>query len=93
MGWMRIPLPPADIARHREHMIQEAFVNAWTAAGVPPDAVMYLTTDVTDDQYCYFTPAAVNIARRLLETFGAEDCHEPDVDELIVMVRNDGAPI
>jgi hypothetical protein len=87
MGWMRVPLSPADIAAGRENIIQDAFANVWTAAGAPPDAVMYATPALADEHFCYFTPAAVSIARRLLLTFGAEDCAEPDIDELIIMVQ------
>jgi hypothetical protein len=91
MGWMRVPLSPAEIAAGREGIIQDAFANVWTTAGAPPDAVMYTTPALADEHFCYFTPAAVIIARQLLSTLGGVDCPEPDLAELVVLVRNDGA--
>jgi hypothetical protein len=93
MSWMRVPLSPAEIAAGREGIIQDVFANVWTAAGAPPDAVMYTTPDLADEHFCYFTPAAVVIARQLLSTLGGVDCPEPDLAELVVLVRNDGAQV
>jgi hypothetical protein len=90
MTWMCVSLP--DNPAIRETILQEAFTKVWIAAGLPPDAIMYRTQSGHDSQY-FFTPAAVGLARPILLEFDAVDCAEPDVDELIALVRNEGAAL
>jgi len=92
MTWMCVYLSPADISAGGDMILQEAFEKVWIAAGVPPNAIMYATQSARNSR-CYFTPAAVNLTRALLLTFGAVDCPEPNVHKLTVLVRNEGASI
>lgn len=90
MTWMCVTLP--DDAAIRETILQDAFAKVWVKAGAPPEEIMYRTELSIGSQY-FFTPVAVSIARPLLLQFGGADCPEPNVGELIVMVKNEGAAI
>jgi hypothetical protein len=90
MTWMCVTLP--DDTAIQEANFQDTFWMVWNAAGAPPEAIMYRTESSINSQY-FFTPAAVSIARPLLLKFGGKDCPEPNIGELIIMVKNEGAPI
>lgn len=90
MPWMCVVFSPSEAAASQD-ALQEAFARVWMAAGAPPDAVMYGGYSVRDNR-CYFTPAAVTLARPLLLSFAAVDCPAPDTQRLTVLVRNQGAP-
>jgi hypothetical protein len=90
-SWMRITLSISEAAAGRQSAIQDAFAKLWLAAGAPPDAAMY-GGKLPRDNDCFFTPAAVTLARPLLLSLGAVNCAPPDVRTLNVLVRNEGSP-
>jgi hypothetical protein len=90
-SWMCITLSVSEAAMGRQSVIQDAFANVWIAAGAPPDAAMY-GGKLPQDNCCFFTPAAVTLARPLLLSFGAVDCPSPDIRTLNVLVKNEGSP-
>lgn len=91
MNWMCVTLTENEAARGGQGALQNAFARVWMAAGAPPDAVMYGGRSARDNR-CFFTSAAVVVARPLLLSSGGVDCLEADTRNLIVLVKNEGAP-
>ena len=77
MRWKRVLLTRDDINAGKHIRLQDAFEQAFLAAGGPKAAAMF-QNDPSDDEYgFYFTPAAVEIFSVALGTFTATECDAP----------------
>lgn len=85
--WMRLEMSPAEEDGGYD-ALQEAFYSAFTRAGAPPDAVLYV-----GDGAFYFTPAAARLFALVLQARAAQPCPPPSLDSLAVLVSNTGAPL
>ena len=77
MIWMRVMLTRDDILTGEHVRLQNAFEEAFMAAGGPKAAAMF-QNDPSDDEYgFYFSPTAVEIFAATLEAFNARECGAP----------------
>ena len=77
MSWMRVLLNRDDINAGKHIRLQDAFQQAFLAAGGPKAAAMF-QNDPSDDEYgFYFTPAAVEIFSAALGALNATECDAP----------------
>jgi len=76
---------------NRQGLLQIAFTKVWMAKGAPFAAIMY-SAKRSSEVRCFFSPGAVAIARPLLLSFGAEECPEPNIGDLRVLVNISGRP-
>ena len=84
MPWMSAAF--AESEGHRQGILQIAFTKLWMAKGAPISAIMY-SAKRSSDIRCFFSPGAVAIARLLLLSFGAQECPEPNIGDLRVLVN------
>ena len=77
MSWMCVILTRYEIKLEKHIRLQDAFEQAFLAAGGPNAAAMF-QNDPSDDEYgFYFTPAAVEIFSAALGTLNATECDAP----------------
>jgi hypothetical protein len=88
MSWKSVTFTSQDIRDSKAMRLQEEFAKIFMLRGAPAAAVMYGGADVRNRDICYFTPAAADLAPKLLQSYGAVDCTEPDVRSLAVLVKN-----
>jgi hypothetical protein len=89
MSWKSVTFTGQDIRDGKVMRLQEQFAEIFMRAGAPAAAVMYGSgTVLRDGDICYFTPAAADLAPKLLQMYGAVDCAAPDVRFLPVLVKN-----
>jgi hypothetical protein len=92
MPWKRVTfdasLPNAVASGKR---LEDAFDREFVAAGGTPGAVMLKNFDRTGNRFCYFlSPAAVQIAAQLLDSYSAVDCLQPPKGGATFLVGNAG---
>jgi hypothetical protein len=94
MTWKRVVIDPNSMAVEMGSRLQDEFFSAFVAAHAPPAAVMYGDLRrVGGARSYYFSPEAARLVPRLLASYMATDCPEPDVHNLAVLVDNKGAPL
>ena len=77
MRWKRVLLTRDDINAGKHNRLQDAFGQAFLAAGGPKAAAMF-QNDPSDNEYgFYFTPAAVEIFSTALDAFSATESDAP----------------
>ena len=83
MPWQQVTLSDDDIKHEKHRAMQDAFTKLFVAAGRPIDAGLF--EDKETDVY-YFSPKAVEIAKKLIARFGGRACQAPlssTVDTLV----------
>ena len=93
MPWQKIAATNDDEVSGKFATLQDEFAVVFTAAGLPPEAVMYRDNETPGAGDFYFSPRAAEIAAVLLAAYGAVECEPPDLQRLAVLVRNEGAPL
>lgn len=76
MGWTRLEMS-LDEARGYCSALQQAFEEAWVAAGSPVEAAMLRGDPVFVDPSYYFSPAGAHLVRETLQRRGASRCAAP----------------
>ena len=77
MSWKRVLLTRDDINAGKHIRLQDAFGQAFLAAGGPKAAAMFQNNPSDDEYGFYFTPAAVEIFAATLGEFDASECDAP----------------
>ena len=80
MRWKRVLLTRDDINAGKDIRLQDAFQQAFLAAGGPKAAAMFQNDPSHDEYGFYFSPAAVEIFAATLEAFNARECGAPPRD-------------
>lgn len=76
VGWHKITFSLNDIARGRHGALQDEFWPRLIVAGSPLDAVLFMSTDPTSNDY-FFSPGAVQIAEPLIAKYSGVECSAP----------------
>src|SRR5688572_7794101 len=100
MQWMKVNLSQDDVASGKIMQIQEAFAAIFISAGGPPEAAMFgrsrvdaallgdgFDADADGDngyQTLYFSPAAAQLAQKLIFQYGGILCDQPGRSALLV---------
>lgn len=85
MPWKRVAFSADDILLDRQRRLMHEFTAMYIGAGVPRDAAMF----EDDDNVCYFSPRAVEIAGGLIMQFGGEDCPPPLASKIGLLAGSD----
>lgn len=94
MSWHKLAIPFKDAGvAGRGQKLQEAFLAILIAnAGMPRDAAMFSRrSDDFNVMFYYFSPAAVQMAKVLLEAHGATPCSAPLRGTVSLAVGDDRA--
>ena len=90
MSWKRVLLTRDDINAGKHIRLQDAFQQAFLAAGGPRAAAMF-QNDPSDDEYgYYFSPEAVGIFSPTLGAFDASECGAPPRAETSLLFGEEG---
>jgi hypothetical protein len=78
--WYKVTLPAAECGTQAQ-ILQNDFETLFTINGSPNGAALFTNHDEKDEnQLFYFSPAAVPIARGLIQHFAGQPCPPPLAD-------------
>jgi hypothetical protein len=86
MSWKIVTLTNDEAGITRGNNLQDAFEELFIANGAPKDAAMYGNKMLADGNNFWFSPAAAEISKQLLESYNAQECEAPDVQKLVPIV-------
>lgn len=91
MSWKVVMLTDDSKVVFKGSRLRDEFMKIFIANGSPTNATMYGGKATSDCNKFWFSPKAAEIAKPLMELYGAKECEAPDTRLLTLLVQNSGA--
>lgn len=84
--WHQIQLSSSDISAKREFILQDEFVELWTAAGSPRNVAMFAGKQDDNGVTIYLKDSSAKLASAFVAKYGGEQCPKPISKDLSLLV-------
>ena len=87
-SWYRVDIPPSECCRNgKADQLQAAFEVIFLTRQSPREAALFEWHDETlQTNVFFFSPAAAELVKTLIEQFGGIECAPPALSERLVLV-------